>query len=94
MYVMSPFTSLLVLENEEMYAQYKIDRGRKDHWALYPCPAKIKVVHEPLHSKPTMAKAKEPEKPEPTGPTPEEVLQTILVRIPPPMLHRAGRESR
>lgn len=48
MYVMSPFTSLLVLENEEMYTQYNIDRGRKDHWALYACPDEIKVVHEPV----------------------------------------------
>ena len=47
MYVMSPFTSLLVLENEAMYAEFKVDRGRKDHWALYPCPEKIKIVHEP-----------------------------------------------
>jgi hypothetical protein len=48
MYVMSPFTSLLVLENEQMYEQYNVDRGRKDHWALYPCPEKIELVHEPL----------------------------------------------
>jgi tetratricopeptide (TPR) repeat protein len=48
MYVMSPFTSLLVLENEEMYKKYNIDRGRKDHWALYGAPPQIKVVHEPL----------------------------------------------
>lgn len=47
MYVMSPFTSLLVLEDEAMYEQFNVDRGRKDHWALYPAPAKIKVVHEP-----------------------------------------------
>ena len=47
MYVMTPFTSLLVLENEEMYKQYKVDRGRKDHWAMYPAPEKIKVVYEP-----------------------------------------------
>ena len=46
MYVMTPFTSLLVLENEAMYAQYKVDRGRKDHWAMYPCPPKIPVVSE------------------------------------------------
>ncbi|MEJ7591773.1 MAG: hypothetical protein WKF77_09505, partial [Planctomycetaceae bacterium] len=46
MYVMSPFTSLLVLENEEMYTQFNIDRGRKDHWALYPCPEQIAVVVE------------------------------------------------
>jgi ferric-dicitrate binding protein FerR (iron transport regulator) len=48
MYVMTPYTSLLVLENEAMYAQYKVDRGRKDHWAMYPCPLKIPVVYEPL----------------------------------------------
>ncbi len=48
MYVMSPFTSLLVLENEAMYAQFKVDRGRKDHWALYACSGKIPVVHEPV----------------------------------------------
>ena len=48
MYVMTPYTSLLVLENEAMYAQYKVDRGRKDHWAMYPCPQKIPVVYEPL----------------------------------------------
>ncbi|HTU21642.1 MAG TPA: hypothetical protein VMG10_26635, partial [Gemmataceae bacterium] len=50
MYVMTPYTSLLVLENEAMYAQYKVDRGRKDHWAMYPCPARIPVVYEPLSS--------------------------------------------
>jgi tetratricopeptide (TPR) repeat protein len=50
MYVMTPYTSLLVLENEAMYAQYKVDRGRKDHWAMYPCPPKIPVVYEPLPS--------------------------------------------
>jgi len=46
MSVMSPVTSLLVLENEEMYEQYKIDRGRKDHWAIYPAPELIEVVQE------------------------------------------------
>jgi len=40
MYVMSPFTSLLVLENEKMYRDFKVDRGRKDHWALYPAVGK------------------------------------------------------
>lgn len=53
MYVMSPFTSLLVLESDEMYAQFKVDRGRKDHWAMYPAPAKIVVVHEPFPAPPT-----------------------------------------
>jgi hypothetical protein len=47
MYVISPFTSLLVLEDEAMYKQFNVDRGRKDHWALYPAPGNIQVVHEP-----------------------------------------------
>src|SRR5262245_45717506 len=47
MYVMTPFTSLLVLENEDLYKQYKVDRGRKDHWAMYPALAKIPAVYEP-----------------------------------------------
>jgi ferric-dicitrate binding protein FerR (iron transport regulator) len=47
MYVMTPFTSLLVLENDDLYTQYKVDRGRKDHWAMYSAPAKIAVVYEP-----------------------------------------------
>lgn len=46
MYVMSPFTSLLVLEDEAMYEQFNVDRGRKDHWALYPAPATIQVAKE------------------------------------------------
>ena len=47
MYVMTPFTSLLVLENEDMYVQYKVDRGRSDHWAPYATTATIPVVYEP-----------------------------------------------
>ncbi len=53
MYVMSPFTSLLVLEDEAMYEQFNVDRGRKDHWALYPAPETIQVVHEPGPTLPT-----------------------------------------
>ena len=48
MYVMSPYTSLLVLENEAMYTQHNIDRGRDDHWALYDCPKTIEIVREPI----------------------------------------------
>ncbi len=46
MVVMTPYTSLLVLEDEAMYARYKVDRGRKDHWAMYPCPARLPAVDE------------------------------------------------
>lgn len=75
MYVMSPFTSLLVLENEEMYEQYHVDRGRKDHWALYPCPETIEVVHEPLQSEPERR-----EEIREGRPSVEDVLKTIVVR--------------
>ncbi len=78
-YVMTPFTSLLVLENEQMYAQFGVDRGRKDHWAMYPCPPTIPVLPpEPLDGQPlavTTAPA--------VKPSAEQVLQTILIHVPP-----------
>jgi ferric-dicitrate binding protein FerR (iron transport regulator)/predicted Zn-dependent protease len=69
-YVMTPYTSLLVLETEEDYAKFKVDRGRKDHWAMYSCPPQIPVVHEPA-----VAEKKEKGKSEV-----ENVLASILVR--------------
>ena len=84
MYVMSPFTSLLVLENEEMYAQYHVDRGRKDHWAMYDCPQQIPVVFEPLAGPPS------PSGKTAKGPTAEEVLATLSVRVPPAILAAPG----
>lgn len=91
MYVMSPFTSLLVLENEAMYAQYKVDRGRKDHWALYPCPDTIPVVHEPL------TPAADPSPGDGDGRSVEQVLRTIVFRSAPAILkwpepEAAGRD--
>lgn len=77
MYVMTPFTSLLVLENEEMYKQYKVDRGRKDHWAMYPCPEKMPVVFE---ADPGLASSA----PQKLGQNPsvQQVLQSMPVRTP------------
>ena len=73
MFVMSPFTSLLVLENDDMLTQYKVEGGRKDHWAMYRAPERIEVVVEP-----------EPGQPDPrkTGqrPTAKEVAKSVLVR--------------
>ncbi len=89
MYVMSPFTSLLVLENEAMYAQYKVDRGRKDHWALYPAPAQIKVVRERLPGRGGGPEATETGK----KPGPAQVLNTILMRIPPQFLRWPNQPS-
>jgi len=91
MYVMSPFTSLLVLENEKMYREYNVDRGRKDHWALYPCPETITVVPEPLPAPITPT-------PRPVLPPPTvrrdwraSVLRTLPVRVHSPLLQPAGR---
>ncbi len=77
-YVMTPFTSLLVLENEQMYAQYHVDRGRKDHWAMYACPETIPVVYEPLADMSAAPKASPA-----VQPSADDVLATILVRVPP-----------
>jgi ferric-dicitrate binding protein FerR (iron transport regulator) len=87
MYVMTPYTSLLVLENEAMYQQFKVDRGRKDHWAMYDCPPKIETVYQPdpsqgidwrvRNSLPTKIAANT------NKPAPEQVLQSIMVRMPP-----------
>ncbi len=95
MYVMSPFTSLLVLENEAMYEQYKIDRGRKDHWAIYPAPELIDVVEE--RSEVRGQGAEENEKrladdgTSSKKPTVEEVLNTILVHRPAQILFLRDR---
>jgi predicted Zn-dependent protease len=90
MYVMTPFTSLLVLENEDMYQEYKVDRGRKDHWAMYPCPAKIPVVREPLPGQ--AADADGPIKG--VKPSALEVLRTVEVRVPPRLLRLPGHHER
>ncbi|MBM4069723.1 MAG: hypothetical protein FJ271_12345 [Planctomycetes bacterium] len=78
-YVMSPFTSLLVLETDADYQRFKVDRGRKDHWAMYFCPERIPIVYEPSATfaentpKPAKVDGKRAAK---------EVLQSIQVRVP------------
>lgn len=47
-YVVTPYTSLIVLEDDAMYEQYGVERGRKDHWAEYDAPQQIEVVREPI----------------------------------------------
>ena len=74
MYVMTPYTSLLVLENEDQYVQYRVDRGRKDHWALYPLAEKIPVIVEPDPDAPDAIEAKAGKL------APHKVLQTIAAR--------------
>jgi len=85
-YVMSPFTSLLVLETDADYERFKVDRGRKDHWALYACPDRIPLVYEPENKQVEAPAAKPGAKRKP-----EEVLQTIIVRMPPRVLHLPNR---
>ncbi|MCI0684634.1 MAG: FecR domain-containing protein, partial [Gemmataceae bacterium] len=91
MYVMSPFTSLLVLESEADYKRFNIDRGRKDHWAMYACPDRIPQVYEPdpayRHWWRHVEQPKEGQKP-----SEEQVLDTILVRLPPRYVFAPGRQ--
>ena len=47
-YVVTPFTSLIVLEDDKMYEEYDVERGRKDHWAMYDAPKEIEVIKEPV----------------------------------------------
>ena len=75
MYVMSPFTSLLVLETDADYERFKVDRGRKDHWAMYQCPPKVPLVYEPEGKAPP--KEEKPEVRKNGKPTVGEVLATM-----------------
>src|SRR5262249_16168233 len=61
--------------------RFKVDRGRKDHWAMYAAPAKIPVVYEPLQSvsQPVTVSPAEGGK----RPTAEAVLQSVLLRTAP-----------
>jgi tetratricopeptide (TPR) repeat protein len=78
MYVMTPFTSLLVLENDAMYSEFKVDRGRKDHWAMYACPQTIPTVYDRAPSRPEMLNdALDRERPA------NQVLPTIMMRSGP-----------
>lgn len=90
MYVMTPFTSLLVLENEDMYKRFQVDRGRKDHWAMYQSPQKIPVVYEPEVGQPVDARFA----PKTAKPHANQILETILVRVPAPILTWPNRQNR
>lgn len=80
-YVATPFTSLIVLENDEMYKTYNVEKGRKDHWAAYPAPDEIPVVREPLRWAPRQWNFTNQDHEISIDPkTPEEILKTILPR--------------
>ncbi len=84
-YVVTPFTSLIVLENEADYKKWKVEMGRRDHWQLYPAPKKIRVVREPLEHQPW----REPEravKGTPGHPkTVEEIVDSVQFRVQVPL---------
>ena len=52
-FLLSRHTSLLVLENDAMYAQYGVTKGAGDTWAPYAMPAKIPVVTTAAATKPS-----------------------------------------
>lgn len=45
-FLVTPTTSLLVLENEKMYRDFDVHRPPPDAWASYPAPDRIEVVRE------------------------------------------------
>ena len=47
-FLITPYTSLLVLENDAMYEQYDVTRPKATDWAHYESPATIPVVYEPM----------------------------------------------
>ncbi|MBW2524402.1 MAG: FecR domain-containing protein [Deltaproteobacteria bacterium] len=51
-FLVTPLTSLLVLETEAMYRQFEVSRPRDDRFAPYDAPAKIPVKTEPLGNEP------------------------------------------
>jgi tetratricopeptide (TPR) repeat protein len=49
-WLLTPHTSLLVLENDEAYKRFEVTRSSDTGWAAYQSPKKIEVVREPLTS--------------------------------------------
>jgi tetratricopeptide (TPR) repeat protein len=45
-FLVTPTTSLLVLESEKMYRDFDVHRPPADAWASYPAPDRIEVVRE------------------------------------------------
>lgn len=45
-FLVTPTTSLLVLENEAMYRNFAVHRPAEDSWAHYPAPDRIEVIRE------------------------------------------------
>src|SRR5262249_8507236 len=63
---------------------HNVDRGRKDHWALYPCPDKMPVIYEPLPGMAPNPVVPQPTVPVPVGKKPvDDVVRTVLRRRTP-----------
>ncbi|HVH99960.1 MAG TPA: VIT domain-containing protein [Enhygromyxa sp.] len=45
-FLVTPTTSLLVLESEAMYRDFAVHRPAEDSWAHYPAPDRIEVIRE------------------------------------------------
>lgn len=50
-FLVTPFTSLLVLENDAMYKEYGVEKKKPEGWALYSAPEHIEVKFEPIGKK-------------------------------------------
>ena len=84
-YVVTPFTSLIVLETDADYKKWKVETGRKDHWQLYPAPPKIDVVYEPIKGNAWEGR-EVPVKGTPGHPqTIDEIVQSVQFRIATPL---------
>lgn len=51
-FLITPHTSLLVLENDAMYKEFKVTRPSAEDWAHYESPAEVRVVYEPADADP------------------------------------------
>src|SRR5262249_9989363 len=72
--------------NEAMYQQFKVDRGRKDHWAMYPAPDKVPVFYEDEDGNRI-----DPKKA--ARPTPRQVIETVLTRQYPDVMTTSAEPS-
>jgi hypothetical protein len=81
--VMSPFTSLIVLESLQMHRDFAIEPGGKDHWALYPAPETVDPLPVPDFVREREARKPDLQKTEPFHG--EEGMAEMPLEFPKPM---------
>jgi len=81
MHVMSPFTSLLVLESAEMHREYGVRQGTEHHWAKYPAPARMEILPRPQRKFPALVQ----QAPRPWQRRGGVDLEAVPVEFPKPM---------